>query len=392
MLAYPTLHHHLFLSYAFLLVLAESTTGSFQSDASVLEHLLADYDRNLPPKRNGEPAEVGITFYVNSVHGIKQQKGEVRISMILRAHWRDERLAFNTLNASKKTIKMLRPPDIWLPDIDIQNAEDFDVAGVNGLAQTFVWLDPDGSLVWSRKLIFTLRCPMKFARFPYDVQTCPINLGFYMSTADDAFFKFQDIGDDDFSDLETSEWHEFTQSVSSTINHYASGSYSSATISFSMARQSRMWFVTAILPSAMFVFVAWWGYVLDAAGPARLTLDTACVVASTVSFLRITSVMPIVAYRVWLIDYAIGCYCFNLTNVVVYGIQNYTQRLLSALHSAKEDLERQGQGESLSAKQVKIQKTLKCVSQLDYHMRWIFPLVFVIFNIAMFSGIDSYES
>jgi len=215
--------------------------------------------------------------------------------------------------------------------------------------------------------------------------------------------------DTGFSSMRTAQWADFKGFFQAGTNTYSTGSFAYAHLNFEMTRIQKYWINAGIIPAIMFVFIAYCGFWIDpAAAPGRIALSIICVLITLTSSLRISSFMPLVAYHVWMESYLLGCIVFNLVAVVAYALVNYGRVASAAAAKQKSQVEDPPPTPALPGTKYdcddlrdRRRKPADCQSRctrrlarmvyLDWHMRWIFPVSFLVYNIVMFSIIDDFE-
>lgn len=381
-----------------LLICASVTkapAANFTSEKHLREHMVSDYDRMMPPGQNHNTTNVLISFWLESFMGVDQAAGTFTIDVYFRLHWHDPRLAFDALDTifAKNQLNILDIKDrIWTPDMFFMNAVK-SYSSPTPECDEFLTLEPDGEIRWSRKFVLDLRCSMNFRKFPFDKQRCSIDVMLYGTKADDALLDFPErTSDGGFSTIEHNQFQDFTASFSTGINEYSVGTYSYASVSFEFTRIKGIWLNVGIVFTNIFVLISYCGYWIDpAAAPARVALAVICVLVVISNLMGILRNIPAVSYSVWMTEYCVGCLFFNLVAVLTYAVVNFGMHHLARLKAdfAKRSMEL---GEEATAERTPSwhERQLAKLAKLDWHMRWIFPLAFITFNIYMFASIGSF--
>jgi len=351
-----------------------------KTERAVLEHLRQNYDSKVPPGLRLRPTEVEISTAVSGLFGINQQRGVFSVDIFLRGHWNDPRLAWEGLNVSlgcPLDRLDLRRSEAWTPDIFIENA----VSTTFNAREVMFYVEPNGDVTWSRRLIADVRCAMHFENFPFDKQTCAINIMTFHERAEDVLLTFKTEQDAGFAEIRDHEFHNFTQSYTTGVQKYTTGHFPYANIEFTMQRMLGYWITNGILPANIFVFISYCGFWINpSAAPARVGLTITCVLITLTMHARIAASMPVVAYQVWMVEYLFGCIFFNLIAVVSYAIVNFG--MTQQTQVAPIDVE-MGATEKMRLKFRK--KLLTRLADFDHHMRLLFPFSFAIFNIVMWT-------
>lgn len=384
-----------------MVIVAQVLAESFTTETSLREYLLKDYDRAVPPGLKVAPTTVGISFVVEKLYDISEAKNQFSVIMFLRLEWKDPRLAFGSLNVSVgyELASMdfgIVKDRIWLPDVFVVNSLSIGTS-VTPDSDWYLEVYPSGYTRWSRRLVMDLHCVMDYRRFPFDHQRCGIDFELYKSRVSDVALEVQAKEvDSGFSSIETAQWNNFTEYYDEGYREYATGQFSYANIKFEMARIQTYWIWNAILPAMLFVCTSYSGFWIDpAAVPGRITLSVICVLISLTNKVRVASSMPGVGYNVWMVAYLFGCTIFNFAAVITYSIVNYvnTEKLKLAFELEASQRVEMGEavaGDSKAALRVRFFSWFIRFLKIDWHMRWFFPLAFIVYNLIMFSIVDSF--
>ena len=98
------------------------------------------------------------------------------MTMYLRQRWRDPRLANSNFSSDDGTLINSQISETWLPDLYLRNDKESKKSDVT-LLNAFLRLNRHGDLVYSQRIAATLDCPMDLRRYPFDVQTCSLQMG-----------------------------------------------------------------------------------------------------------------------------------------------------------------------------------------------------------------------
>jgi len=128
------------------------------------------------------PTKINVKLYVRDFQYVDILKMEMGLQITFRQKWLDPRLQYtppNVLPATNTTYITL-PTDqkIWKPDTFFRNevsGRRHSVLGDN----SYIRLFPDGHLLTSTRLTLDLICPMDMSLYPFDKQTCPLQLASY---------------------------------------------------------------------------------------------------------------------------------------------------------------------------------------------------------------------
>lgn len=102
---------------------------------------------------------------------------QFRTHMLAHYRYQDNRLAFANVSPSRINIQgeeRLRDR-IWVPHLVLRNERRTQIMGLES-KDTFVSINPKGEVIFSYRMSATIYCWMDLKKFPFDMQTCNINM------------------------------------------------------------------------------------------------------------------------------------------------------------------------------------------------------------------------
>ena len=163
----------LFISSFFISISAN------QEEKYLFDNLFVNYNKRVRPVLNySEAVEVQLGLGVKTIESFNQMEETISLNVWQRMNWNDEKLVWSD-TMSNLTFISLDPQDIWTPDLELLNAatrpEIYTLKG--GL-----YLYSDGSVIYSKPTILDFSCPLELSRFPFDTQTCTMNISSWVYT------------------------------------------------------------------------------------------------------------------------------------------------------------------------------------------------------------------
>ena len=154
---------------------------SNQEEKYLLDNIFTDYNVRVRPVYNySEPVEVQLGLGVKTIESFNQMEETISLNIWQRMNWLDEKLGWQS-SMSNLTFISLDPSEVWTPDLELLNAamlpEIYTLKG--GL-----YLYSDGSVIYSKPTILKFSCPLELSRFPFDTQTCVMNISSWVYTDD----------------------------------------------------------------------------------------------------------------------------------------------------------------------------------------------------------------
>ncbi|OWF41812.1 Neuronal acetylcholine receptor subunit alpha-6 [Mizuhopecten yessoensis] len=145
------------------------------TEQDLLKILFDNYNRHARPVNNpGMHTTVYISAILNTILDVDERGQSLTIRAWFNITWLDEFLVWNTSRFSNIPSVMVDPDMVWLPDLCIYNSH----AHHNEIMsdKTRVLLHSDGQVTWAPGGVYTISCPIRVHRFPFDHQHCSIQV------------------------------------------------------------------------------------------------------------------------------------------------------------------------------------------------------------------------
>lgn len=163
---------------------------------------------------------------------------------------------------------------------------------------------------------------------------------------------------------------------------------------FKLKRDPHYCNLTILFPLFVTFFLSWAGFWVDASlAPARIMLTVLTMLLALTLYVRLHQLLPPVSYKVLLFDYTLGVTFMMALHLVLYiflhGIMKLNKAWAGELKQRAEDAEENAPQPTLG----NINKfTIWVEHNLDRHCRWVSPLIFGMFSLIMFLGVESLYS
>jgi len=298
-------------------------------------------------------------------------------------------------------------------------------------------VQPDGSVFWSRQSSVELRCSMYFGNIPFDTQRCTYTLGMYSQTAAEVYLTWKNFsstetaGLKNWDKLSTAVWSVDEEIHEDDLQQYSSGNYTYATATLVLKRKAQGYVISYLMLSVFFVAMSYAGFWINpAATPGRVALAVITVLVVSNLSAAAKRDLPPFAYNTWLTDFMFISLLFNLIGFFEMVAVNFGMTInakcekLEAERKAKaassgiqmsaepgadggdpdEAPEKKASGpvSVLNISPVllprpsnstfeKIVKLVRMMKDLDYYMRYIFPVAYFIFLVVWICLVGTYS-
>ncbi|XP_066967110.1 glutamate-gated chloride channel alpha-like isoform X1 [Macrobrachium rosenbergii] len=262
------------------------------------------YDRHLAPKnKDGGPVTIYLSVMISSVNEVNEKDMELILGVFFRTSWTDPRLIvpkdlFNeTTESLVLSQEFIRDLKLWLPDPYIERVKKIETAS---MLQPFVGakLHKNGKILISQMFTITLSCPMFFQDFPFDTQTCYLEIASYFYGIKDVTFGWHLYGIATSKDIPALLGdYEFEFKVQNTtvcmVPEYVTGNYPCLKAFMRFKRRFKNYLIGVYVPSLLFVAVAWASFFWPPeAVPARTVLLITCLLTMISLYSGVQAVTP----------------------------------------------------------------------------------------------------
>jgi len=295
------------------------------------------------------PEDVSLQLQLFSVKDVDAVSQTFSIEVYVRTIWYDNRLRYSDLNesaclpSSQKEVSY-SPADmqnIWKPDLVFQNAVQAETTFFDAW-----WLYPDGLVWWARKALLTLSCKMDFTDLPNDVQHCPVLLFGWQTIREEVNTRFWDPAlkvTEGASAAGSVEWRldgvSTTEDAKNSEWGCAFGCKGLKWV-FSLARKPNYYNKYVLLPSYLYVFIAWSSFwVSRNAAPARVALTMIIFLVISSQIGSILASLPKLDGPVWLLNHLSMSQCFVLYGIIEYAFCDFLKRIEARVEKARAALE-----------------------------------------------------
>ncbi|XP_063238789.1 neuronal acetylcholine receptor subunit alpha-7-like isoform X2 [Bacillus rossius redtenbacheri] len=222
----------------------------------------------MPP---GRAIKVHIMIEVTAVHYFEND-GVLNVRSYVFLRWRDERLMWNTTGHEPETL-LVNTDSVWTPDIYLLNAASESGHGPQRLSRCR--LRSSGDLFCSYAGRFSALCPGDLRSWPWDLQTCRLQLGSLRLSARDLVFSVSEMVD--YTDSSSSKPAWAVTNMAAHLDTYrssrcANDSHSLAVIELSIQRQPAQHLALVSGPIVVWALMALSSFCIDPAREERIAL------------------------------------------------------------------------------------------------------------------------
>ncbi|KAL8562199.1 hypothetical protein ACOMHN_005184 [Nucella lapillus] len=380
----------------------------------VIQELLSKHDPKIPPNyEDNFPTRVDVQIFIVSFDSISESTMDYSITIFLRQTWNDSRLTYTPLpgiHFLELDTRIMQK--VWVPDLYFTNekhAAFHDVTVPNKLMH----ISPEGQVLYSARISMKLSCDMNLVKFPFDSQICHITMESYSYSLENVIFQWNEDPVMTRQDISLPQFHLNKIETLDCTKVYIGVNFTCIRAEFSLKRQYGYYMSQVYIPSMLVVILSWVSFWLDIdAVPARISLGLLTVLTMTTQSASAGTNLPRVSYVKALDVWMAMCLVFVFAALIEFAYVNVNARverrrqtvhgglrLGSGVTPGSPSASEAGGGKnpggsSVSASVVDEEKNggkkrlfsqttvnRQRARQQDKIARYLFPTVFVIFNI-----------
>ncbi|XP_060083471.1 acetylcholine receptor subunit beta-type unc-29-like [Ylistrum balloti] len=173
------------------------SAGNIMDRSRLHKSLLHDaYDTTVFPGSSDSPLEVSVQFRLVAFNDFDEKAGRFAASGFLITEWKDERIIWDPSDFGKISSTQLPQSRVWTPNIIVWNS--YNRVRPLGYDTLPVWYNHSGDAVWEPGNLFETSCDAKVRTFPFDVQSCTINIFSYAYLENEINFTAAGIDDSNY--------------------------------------------------------------------------------------------------------------------------------------------------------------------------------------------------
>ena len=164
-----------FSSYLVLFYIYPASSQSVRDTKILHSDLFQDYNKGIRPiDKQVDVLNISISYYFERLVDIDEIQESVTSIALLEMKWTDDSLKWNSSAYNGIKFTFVPQSHIWKPDLILANAAQ--KISEMGLPAYYVGINYEGLIHWDVFDIFTSRCSLDLTYYPFDTQTCNIEL------------------------------------------------------------------------------------------------------------------------------------------------------------------------------------------------------------------------
>ncbi|KAH3836398.1 hypothetical protein DPMN_109768 [Dreissena polymorpha] len=369
------------------------------------------FENNVPPDYDDDYATlIKCEMHVENFDSINEANMDFTATVLLHLTWYDHRFSkyqIQNMEEGYVEIDAKNLEKLWVPDLYFPNekrAYYHNVLMPNKMLRIY----KGGEVTYSTRLSITLSCPMDFRHYPFDKQTCKIEMQSFSYNDGNIQLMWSNSthGGPVFLDESTDHMPQFevihVEPDAFSMPRGDLGNHSCLEVKFTLARNIGYYLVQMYIPSVLVVMLSWISFWLNVnAVPGRISLGVLTVLTMTTQSSGVNASLPHVSYTKAIDIWMSTCLMFVFLALIEFAVANVLMRKdmnkgfkwknifsipnSAALNNKYEDgRDPEPGGESVSkvpAKKKPVNMGMRYAMYCDVGSRILFPVLFAIFNI-----------
>ena len=287
--------------------------ASFADVSNLRALLLSNYDRYVRPSQDQDvPLQVKVEVYLRSVLGIDESKGVLTSSFSVGIEWNDFNLKWNTSEHGNVSRIKMDEHEVWTPYFIPANAikwrEKF------GLETNLVTVYNDGIVFLLVGGTVQSKCDVDVQYFPFDIQTCVIELSPYGNYHYDIEIISEGVNQVIYQP--SNQW--ILLSATSKSSFYYVSPYTEVTLT--LKRRYTFFLMNMFAPILMMLFLNTLVFFLPAESGERIGYATVCLLSLAVYMSLLSENMPQSSQPVPVVIYLLFLYMFDSALICIETI------------------------------------------------------------------------
>ncbi|CAG2108877.1 unnamed protein product, partial [Medioppia subpectinata] len=306
------------------------------NEKQILDQLLDKnkYDSRISPvgpEVNGTqgPVVVNTNLYLRSIEYICTKRNEWKAQITFRHQWNDQRLKYDDKSGKIKYLSLEDKDQIWTPDTFFSNSRSGE-ALKDLKPNVLVRIYPNGNVLFSIRLSEVLSCPMDLKHYPFDTQTCSLQMASYGFTTEDLVYAWkEELPLQVTKRLNLPEFVLEDYNTDYCTSKTTTGEYSCIRADFHFRRESSKYGCQWFLPTAILTFIAFISFWLKPNKSTRIKLLVVTLIFLYLHILYINGKSsPAVSYHTAKDCWLSTCLVFVLAAFLEYGVVHLVHKLV----------------------------------------------------------------
>ncbi|OWF51171.1 Glycine receptor subunit alpha-2 [Mizuhopecten yessoensis] len=330
-----------------------------------------------------------VQIYILSIDSVSEANMDFQMSMFFRQTWNDSRLMHTAVDdKGYLELDSRQVSSIWVPDLYIRNEKVANFHHVT-VPNSLMYLYPDGTVYFSRRITGTFSCFMRLHKYPLDEQICRFEVESYGHSADFLSVKWHDVPVKRTVGLVSPQFEIGEVTSYSCDEVYSNVVYSCVGFNIQLTRNYGYYLIQVYIPTSLIVMLSWVSFWLNIdAIPARISLGLLTVLTMTTMSSSARSELPRVSYIKAIDVWMAICLLFVFAALIQFAHVNVLSRVERRRRASCVDVKTTDENGDCNGTFTKPEtpgpsaEAREKARTADKVARIAFPLTFLVFNLA----------
>ncbi|KAK6187534.1 hypothetical protein SNE40_005536 [Patella caerulea] len=272
-----------------------------------------NYNPDVRPTTNSSAAvDVEVVFILESVRKLESSSETLVASIYIVLTWKDEFLVWNKTDYEEIDRILIPAKRVWVPDLYFSNSLSVQ-SGILTPGDYKLSVYNNGTVIWYIGRTSETRCDMNLEKFPFDTQTCSINLAHWASTVSEVKLSKKEIS----SQLKTCGTWNLEQLLAKEEFMDDAHQYQQLILQISLSRYPLFYVLTIILPICLLAVLNPVVFLVPAESGEKISVPVSILLAYSVILSALSELLPEVSDNISILGvYVCTMLCLKVVSVV----------------------------------------------------------------------------
>ncbi|XP_071124551.1 glycine receptor subunit alpha-2-like [Mytilus edulis] len=286
-----------------------------------------------PAPENGSAIIVDCELNIDSFDSINEANMDFTVGIFLHLYWHDERYIQWIMKSSSHKVSFDHKSmeKLWLPDIYFPNEKEARLHSVF-VPNKMLSANLGGNVSYTARVSLKLNCPMQLKNYPFDRQTCSIEMESFSLSEKSLKLRWMATGE--HRPVVKNEDVELPQFTITNVNirnesrtRRDKSGHSCLIADIILERRIKYYIVQMYIPSMFVVFLSWMSFWLNVgAVPGRISLGVLTVLTMVTQSSGVNASLPRVSYTKAIDVWMSTCLLFVFAALIEFAVANVLSR------------------------------------------------------------------
>lgn len=326
-------NHRFLVVLGLLVTFLLFTYGSESFTSSdIHQFVLGEVGKAPPNSDTGQALTVDCELNIDSFDSINEANMDFTVGILLHLEWKDSRfISWIVQGESERVSFDYKSMELlWVPDIYFPNEKDARLHNVF-VPNKLLSVNKKGMVSYTARISLTLSCQMKLQKYPFDKQTCSIEMESFSLSEKSLKLRWKKDSADPIFIKDGVELPQFYinghNNTDDSRVRRDSGNHSCLIADIYLERRITYYIVQMYIPSIFVVLLSWISFWLNVgAVPGRISLGVLTVLTMVTQSSGVNASLPRVSYTKAIDIWMLTCLLFVFAALIEFAVANVLSR------------------------------------------------------------------